>query len=404
TASYRAPEQALKTRRADASEDIYSLGCTLYFLLNGRPPFPGESPIDVVLAHATQPIPPLRDRPKEVPKELEMLYQRMLAKDPAARVATATEVIEKLRQISVAVKNPVAVNGRPRRWGVVSGLVLVAIAAVSLRLMSPSENGPVSTTQSVNSAGADAQGGSVPEALPDTASTETPRQNVDVRSSDEPPGLTASEAVSRHAVTFDGRTSYVLVPNVIPDAGASYTLEAIVRPRSFRTSNTISWLGPDWMALYISDQGHWGMARRFGTQSFVNAAVTPATIGQWVHVAGVFENSEMTLYVNGQRQNTRAVPFGLPKTRGGLYVGGVASEQLPPDQNDRFFAGDIDCVRISKGIRYTEPFQPPESLAVDSRTVVALPLDEGSGTFTQTEGQLSVPASLSKAMWIRVEE
>jgi serine/threonine protein kinase len=404
TAAYMAPEQARNTRRADARADIYSLGCTLYFLLNGRPPFVSESAIDAVLAHATQPIPSLRDRRKVVPKELEVLYQRMLAKDPAARVATATEVIETLRQIPVSETTPVAVVGTPRRWAVVTGIVLVVIGAVSLWMMSPSENEPASTTQVDNSAGSDTPGGSATNALTDAASTETPRQNVDVRSSESPRSLTAPEAGSRHAVKFDGRTSYLRVQDLIPEPGASYTLEVIVRPRSFQTSNTISWLGPDWMALYISDQGYWGMARRFGTQSFVNAAVTPATIGQWVHVAGVFESSEMTLYVNGRVQNTQPVPFGLPETRGGLYVGGVNSEQLPPDQNDRFFAGDIDCVRISEGIRYTGAFQPPERLAVDSRTVVALPLNEGSGTFTQTEGQHSVRAILSNAMWIRVEE
>lgn len=404
TAAYMAPEQARNTRRADARADIYSLGCTLYFLLNGRPPFVGESAIDAVLAHATQPTPTLRDRRKEVPKELEVLYQRMLAKDPEARVASATEAIETLRQISVSETTPVAVMGTPRKWAVVSGLVLVAVAAVALWLMSPSENEPVSTTQGVNSAGPDAHGSSVSQPMTDAPSMETSPQNDVLRASETSPEPTTTEAVSRNAVTFDGRTSYLQVQDLIPEPGASYTLEAIVRPRSFRTSNTISWLGPDWMALYISEQGYWGMARRFGTQSFVNAAVTPATIGQWVHVAGVFENSEMTLYVNGQPQNTRPVPFGLPETRGGLYIGGVNSEQLPPDQNDRFFAGDIDCVRISEGIRYTGAFQPQERLAVDSRTVVVLPLDEGSGTSSQTEGQHSVRAILSNAMWIRIEE
>ena len=50
TADYMSPEQALDAKQADARSDIYSLGCTLFFLLNGRPPYPEPTPMKTLVA------------------------------------------------------------------------------------------------------------------------------------------------------------------------------------------------------------------------------------------------------------------------------------------------------------------------------------------------------------------
>jgi tRNA A-37 threonylcarbamoyl transferase component Bud32 len=96
TPEYIAPEQAQDTKAADIRADIYSLGCTLFCLLAGRPPFTGGDWLAVVMAHLQEPPPPLEGLRPEVPPGLAAVVARMLAKDPAQRPQTPMEVAEAL--------------------------------------------------------------------------------------------------------------------------------------------------------------------------------------------------------------------------------------------------------------------------------------------------------------------
>jgi tetratricopeptide (TPR) repeat protein len=99
TAAYMAPEQALGGD-VDFRGDLYSLGCVIYEMMTGRPPFLGDDTIAVVSQHInTAPVAPSWHR-KEVPQALERLTLRLLAKDPVERPQTAAEVAEALEAIS----------------------------------------------------------------------------------------------------------------------------------------------------------------------------------------------------------------------------------------------------------------------------------------------------------------
>lgn len=92
TADYLAPEQALNSHSADARADIYSLGCTLYFLLAGKPPFPEGTISERLLKHQVEePTSLLQARP-DCPLALVTLCQRMMSKKPEDRPQTAGEV------------------------------------------------------------------------------------------------------------------------------------------------------------------------------------------------------------------------------------------------------------------------------------------------------------------------
>jgi hypothetical protein len=96
TADYIAPEQAADPRAADIRADVYALGCTLFHLLTGGPPFPGGGVLDKLDRHADTPLPDLSELRRDVPHDLGAVLARMTAKDPADRYATPAEAAEAL--------------------------------------------------------------------------------------------------------------------------------------------------------------------------------------------------------------------------------------------------------------------------------------------------------------------
>ena len=99
TPEFMAPEQFTSPDTADCRVDIYSLGCVLYFLLTGRPPYPGQNTIKVMTDHETAPIPRLSAIRKDVPAAVDELLARMLAKAPKHRFQSMDEVLQALSQL-----------------------------------------------------------------------------------------------------------------------------------------------------------------------------------------------------------------------------------------------------------------------------------------------------------------
>jgi len=91
TASYLSPEQA-QGSPVDARSDIYSLGCVLYEMLTGRPPFPGDSPVAIAYRHVNEEARPPSEVAPTVPREVDAVVMRALAKDPDERFPTAEEL------------------------------------------------------------------------------------------------------------------------------------------------------------------------------------------------------------------------------------------------------------------------------------------------------------------------
>jgi serine/threonine protein kinase len=104
TPDYMSPEQAVDPSRVDHRADIYALGCTLHFLLTGRPMFTGQSPIDILVAHRDTPAPPLHRHCSNVPTTLEATYQRMVAKSIDERFNSMSDVVEALQNSVPALR------------------------------------------------------------------------------------------------------------------------------------------------------------------------------------------------------------------------------------------------------------------------------------------------------------
>jgi urea transport system substrate-binding protein len=96
---YAAPEQWESSRDVDVRADIYSLGCTLYYLLAGEAPFPNKrytTLMQQMWAHGHAPLPPIRELRPDLPEEIASILGRMLAKDRAERFAEPAGVVEAL--------------------------------------------------------------------------------------------------------------------------------------------------------------------------------------------------------------------------------------------------------------------------------------------------------------------
>jgi hypothetical protein len=103
TPEFMAPEQWQHTRGADTRSDLYSLGCTLFYLLTGKPPYSRQDYPGVPglwYAHETAPVPSARALRPEVPEALDAVLGRLLAKEPADRYATPAEARDALAAFS----------------------------------------------------------------------------------------------------------------------------------------------------------------------------------------------------------------------------------------------------------------------------------------------------------------
>ena len=114
---YMAPEQIADPHAADTRADIYSLGCTLYHLLTGAPPFPTGTLIQKLSAHTERQPKPLAEIRPDLPPGLAHVVGRMLAKDPAARYQTPAEVARALAPFVVPGRGPASGAGEATKAG-----------------------------------------------------------------------------------------------------------------------------------------------------------------------------------------------------------------------------------------------------------------------------------------------
>jgi serine/threonine protein kinase/WD40 repeat protein len=146
TVDYLAPEQADDARQADIRSDIYSLGCTLYHLLSGRPPFPKGSVVQKIMAHTERQPASLKELRPDLPTGLVRVVQQMMAKSPDDRYQTPDEVCDALapfagqtvvidptpRGTKRPAKGKAPGGARRRRWSVVAAALLLALVGIGV--------------------------------------------------------------------------------------------------------------------------------------------------------------------------------------------------------------------------------------------------------------------------------
>ena len=143
TFDYISPEQARDPRMADVRSDIYSLGCTLYFMLAGRPPFPDGTALQKLLWHSGEDPPDPRLFRPDLPPQVIRLLEKMLAKRPAQRpqsprdlIGEITAVADELGLAGLGARSVAALTAPVGTsfWSRTAG-IMVPIAALVLLIM-----------------------------------------------------------------------------------------------------------------------------------------------------------------------------------------------------------------------------------------------------------------------------
>ncbi len=168
TFDYMAPEQARDARQADVRSDIYSLGCTFYFMLVGKPPFPDGSALQKLLQHQSGELPNLGQFRPDVPESVVDVLETMLAKrpedrfqNPAELLAALIAVTEQLGIVYPQISLPVGWSARTTRstwlhqhapWLVPAALLLLSVLTLGIvwHRQQPPPAFPELRTESVN--------------------------------------------------------------------------------------------------------------------------------------------------------------------------------------------------------------------------------------------------------------
>ena len=148
TPIYMSPEQCRGDEQIDGRSDIYSLGCVLYEMLAGAPPFEAHTPQAVSLAHCSAPVPPLEARRPGLPVSVQALVAKALEKAPAARFSTAGELQRELERVRTRTSAPTQamprITARARwTWLAIGAAALVLLAVLATRVLSPGAGAPV---------------------------------------------------------------------------------------------------------------------------------------------------------------------------------------------------------------------------------------------------------------------
>lgn len=354
TAAFLSPEQASSPDQVDVRSDIYSLGCTLFFLLTGKPPYSGSTALDTLLSHVNHETPTVSSlvNKNEIPDRLNDLITSMMAKRPADRPSSMKVVAAELSQIesSVQVGTQVKRSAPAKRWLLGGSVVSLLIATLVWFLPAERSTPPIPST---------------------------------------PGGL-----------AFDGESGYASVKDFNIPLNGPAMVEVLVTPRpGALPSNVVTWSGERILVLFAGFNQQWGVAFLNDGESHLEVANQRLVFGRKYLLAARWDGASLQLWVDGKQVQTRRMPYPLFPSETALCFGGIPEGLLPSDQGTRFFNGTIHLVRVSTSPLPDPAQNPADLLQQDGSTIALFPMQEGIGGVTVDSTNHHWRATLFDATW-----
>jgi hypothetical protein len=195
----------------------------------------------------------------------------------------------------------------------------------------------------------------------------------------------ATDTAVQDGLHFDGDGDFVVIPRLNFDGRPSWTIEVVLNPAALEQSvirGTSRWTSlvstADGGGIGLeSEQGKWeiGMYSRVDpkdpTNEFANAVAShDVALREWQHVAGIWDGSELRLYINGRLEGrAQHVTSCSALSKWPFYIGADPCDPWHGHLGEGLFEGVIRAVRISRGVEYTADFSQPERLDKTADTV-----------------------------------
>ncbi|MCA9121124.1 MAG: protein kinase [Planctomycetaceae bacterium] len=417
TPAYMSPEQA-SGEQVDGRSDLFSLGCVLYRMCTGQPPFQASNTTGLLLAVMNHDPPPAAQLSPELPAAFSQLILRLLAKKPDLRPASAETVVDELRSIEAhSYRQPVSpiTTSAPSpafRSKLISVGLLAALAIISAAVIIRITHNDGSTTElrvSAEKVALESDGQTQIE-IKEGGELHAGRRK-------QPLNETEKALLSSIGLQLDGIDDYVHIPS-LEFTGAPLTLEAWITPdhaaaRSYR-SGIIGW---DWRARLSIDATPEGLAPYGQVWSTDAESSTTPTLyfgirsgGEFQHVAMVLEDDTFQIFRDGQPNDRGPISVDGYRTRvvaghgkDHFALGAAIASATRLREPSEFFSGVIHAARVSSSIRYRDAFAPG-LMSTDADTVALYDFSQASGNILKDVSGHGHDGKIFGARWLQAQE